>query len=71
MARATSSLPVPLSPVIMAVDGAVGDLADGVEDLDDARALADDVLEAVLGLELLPEVEVLVAEALALEARSG
>ena len=46
---------------------AVGDLADGVEHLDHPAALADDVLEAVLGLELLPEVEVLVAELLALE----
>ena len=47
--------------------GAVRDLADGVEDLDDLRALADDVLEAVLGLELLSEVQVLVAQPLALE----
>ena len=50
--------------------GAVRDLADGLEDLAHPGALADDVVEAVLRLELLPEVEVLVAEALALERPS-
>src|SRR5207247_11186413 len=46
----------------------VGDLANGVEYFGDPAALADDVLEAVLGLELTPEIEVLVAQALALES---
>ena len=68
MARATSSLPVPLSPVIMAVAG-LSAIFRMVSKTSTIRgALADDVLEAVLGLELLSEVEVLVAQALALEA---
>ena len=47
--------------------GAVRDLADRVEDLRDPAALADDVLEAVLRLELAAEVEVLVPEPFPLE----
>src|SRR5262249_33070833 len=46
---------------------AVRDLADRVEHLGDPAALSDDVLEAMLGLELAPEVEVLVLEPLSLE----
>ena len=62
---------MPLSPVIMTVDGlsAIFRMVSKTSTI--LRALADDVLEAVLGLELLPQVQVLVAQALALEARSG
>ena len=47
--------------------GAVRDLSDRVEDLDHPGALADDVLEAMLGLQLLAKVLILGAEVLALE----
>ena len=46
---------------------AVRDLADGVEHLHHSRALADDVLEAMLRLELLSQVLVLGAQLLPLE----
>ena len=50
IARATSSLPVPLSPRDQHVRRAVRDLRDQFEHRCIAAAVADDVLEAVLGL---------------------
>jgi hypothetical protein len=46
---------------------AFGDLADGVEHLEEVGALADDAFEATLGLELALQIEVFVAQPLALE----
>ena len=43
MARATSSLPVPLSPVISTVERVGADLADQLEDALHGRAVADDL----------------------------
>ena len=51
MARATSSLPVPLSPVISAVASDAGELADQLENLLHRLAAADDPEIVIFGFE--------------------
>ena len=51
MARATNSLPVPLSPVIKAVASEAGELADELEDALHRFAATDDADVVILGFE--------------------
>ncbi len=69
MALATSSLPVPVSPVIRMVERLERHLADQIEHAHHALALADDVGEAVALLERALELGVLVFEAPARRSR--
>jgi hypothetical protein len=59
IALATSSFPVPLSPVMRAVGVRGGDRTDDVEDRRHARGDANDPVEAVAGVELGLEEQVL------------
>ncbi len=59
IARATSSLPVPLSPWISTVERWLATLAHQVEHLGHARVLADQVVEAVLPRQLAAQDRVL------------
>ena len=63
IARAISSLPVPVSPLISTVASVGGHPADLVEHRQQRRGSADDLLEVVDRLELFLEVEVLLLEA--------
>ena len=62
MARAISSLPVPVSPV-MSTEASVGPTAHMVEHGGQRRAAADDLLEVVDGLDFFLQIEVLLLQA--------
>ena len=62
IARAISSLPVPVSPRMRTEESGRRDQVDLLEGVRERAALADDLLEVVDGLDLLLQVEVLAVQ---------